>query len=53
MICPAWKDCLRPILGEIAAVIVEPVAANMGVVLPENGFLEGLRQICTERRARF
>lgn len=34
---------------QIAAVIVEPVAANMGVVLPENGFLEFLREI-TERR---
>lgn len=31
---------------EIAAVIVEPVGANMGVVLPEQGFLEGLRSIC-------
>lgn len=31
--------------GEIAAIIVEPVAANMGVVLPEDGFLEFLRQI--------
>ncbi len=30
---------------EIAAVIVEPVAANMGVVLPEAGFLEFLREI--------
>lgn len=35
--------------GEIAAVIVEPVAANMGVVLPKEGFLEGLRRICTEQ----
>ncbi|MCL2402412.1 MAG: glutamate-1-semialdehyde 2,1-aminomutase [Oscillospiraceae bacterium] len=32
--------------NEIAAVIVEPVAANMGVVLPEPGFLEGLRRCC-------
>lgn len=31
--------------GDIAAVIVEPVAANMGVVLPEDGFLEFLREI--------
>jgi glutamate-1-semialdehyde 2,1-aminomutase len=31
--------------GEIAAVIVEPVAANMGVVLPAKGFLEGLRSL--------
>jgi glutamate-1-semialdehyde 2,1-aminomutase len=30
---------------EIAAVIVEPVAGNMGCVLPEDGFLEGLRRI--------
>lgn len=33
---------------QIAAVIVEPVAANMGVVPPEPGFLEGLRKICTQ-----
>jgi glutamate-1-semialdehyde 2,1-aminomutase len=31
---------------QIAAVIVEPVAANMGVVAPAPGFLEGLRAIC-------
>jgi glutamate-1-semialdehyde 2,1-aminomutase len=31
--------------GEVAAVIVEPVAANMGVVLPEPGYLEGLRSL--------
>ena len=33
---------------EIAAVIVEPVGANMGVVPPAKGFLEGLRRLCTE-----
>jgi glutamate-1-semialdehyde 2,1-aminomutase len=32
---------------EIAAVIVEPVAANMGVVPPEPGFLQTLRELCT------
>jgi glutamate-1-semialdehyde 2,1-aminomutase len=32
--------------GEIAAVIIEPVAGNMGVVLPEPGFLQGLRALC-------
>jgi glutamate-1-semialdehyde 2,1-aminomutase len=32
--------------GEVAALIVEPVAGNMGVVPPRPGFLEGLRQIC-------
>jgi len=31
--------------GQIAAVIVEPVAANFGVILPRPGFLEGLRQL--------
>lgn len=36
---------------KIAAVIVEPVPANMGVVLPEKGFLEGLRDICTAEGA--
>lgn len=33
---------------EIAAVIVEPVAGNMGCVIPENGYLEGLRAITKE-----
>jgi glutamate-1-semialdehyde 2,1-aminomutase len=32
--------------ADIAAVIVEPVAGNMGCVLPQPGFLEGLRQLC-------
>jgi len=36
---------------QIAAVIVEPVAANMGVVPPEPGFLEGLRALCTDHGA--
>jgi len=36
---------------EIAAVIVEPVAANMGVVLPEKEFLEGLRNITEKHGA--
>ena len=35
---------------EIACIIVEPIAGNMGVVPPEEGFLEGLRAICDERR---
>jgi glutamate-1-semialdehyde 2,1-aminomutase len=35
----------------IAAVIVEPVAANMGVVPPEHGFLERLREVCTAHGA--
>ena len=37
--------------GQIACVIVEPVAANMGVVGPNKGFLEGLRAICDKEGA--
>ena len=37
--------------NKIAAVIVEPVAANMGVVPPEKGFLEALRKMTTENGA--
>jgi glutamate-1-semialdehyde 2,1-aminomutase len=32
--------------GEIAGVIVEPIAGNMGMVLPQPGFLPGLRELC-------
>jgi len=37
--------------GEIAAVIVEPVGGNMGVVPPEDGFLEGLRELTAQHDA--
>jgi glutamate-1-semialdehyde 2,1-aminomutase len=37
--------------GKIACVIVEPVAANMGVVLPKDGFLRELRTICDDNGA--
>lgn len=36
---------------QVAAVIVEPVAANMGVVPPQPGFLQGLRKLCDESGA--
>jgi glutamate-1-semialdehyde 2,1-aminomutase len=32
--------------GEIAAIIVEPVAGNMGCIPPKDGFLQGLREVC-------
>ena len=32
--------------GEIAAIIIEPVAGNMGCIIPQAGYLEGLRTIC-------
>jgi len=37
--------------GRIAALIVEPIAGNMGVVPPADGFLRGLRDICTAQGA--
>ena len=33
--------------GQIAALILEPVAGNMGLTLPQPGYLQGLREICT------
>ena len=34
--------------GEIAAIILEPVAGNMGCIVPQPGFLENIRQLCTD-----
>ena len=42
-LCEAFPD-------QIAALIVEPIAGNMGVVLPEARFLQGLRDICSRYR---
>ena len=36
--------------GAVAAIIVEPIAGNMGVVPPREGFLQGLRDLCTRER---
>jgi glutamate-1-semialdehyde 2,1-aminomutase len=45
------REAFRRQPGEIAAVLVEPVAANMGVVPPEPGYLEELRRLCDENGA--
>lgn len=45
------KQLLEESNDEVAAVIVEPVGANMGVVPPKDGFLEGLRTLCNEHKA--
>ena len=37
--------------GEIAAIIVEPVAGNMGCIPPKDGFLQGLREVCSANGA--
>jgi glutamate-1-semialdehyde 2,1-aminomutase len=44
----AVKTLVEQNKNELAAIIVEPVAGNMGCVLPQPGFLEALRQICDE-----
>lgn len=45
------EDLFRHNEGQIAAVIIEPVAGNMGCVLPENNFLQKLRTLCDEHGA--
>jgi glutamate-1-semialdehyde 2,1-aminomutase len=45
-------DAVRTVIDkEVAAVIVEPVAGNMGCIPPSDGFLQGLRDVCTENGA--
>jgi glutamate-1-semialdehyde 2,1-aminomutase len=45
------KDLFAAHADEIAAIIIEPVAGNMGCVPPVPGFLEGLRALCDEHKA--
>ena len=42
------KEAFAQVGGQIACIIVEPVAGNMNCIPPEPGFLEGLREICDE-----
>lgn len=42
----AVKQLVAEHKDEIAAIIIEPVAGNMGCILPQPGFLEGLRKLC-------
>lgn len=44
---PAVEQLLSDYSGEIAAIIVEPVAGNMGLVLPKSDFLPGLRRLAS------
>jgi len=39
--------------NEIAGIIIEPVAGNMGCIIPKNGFIEGLRKLCDENNCLF
>jgi glutamate-1-semialdehyde 2,1-aminomutase len=47
----AVEDAFTQSGEEIAAIIVEPYPANCGLILPEDGYLEGLRKACTENGA--
>lgn len=47
------KELIIENKGEIAAIILEPVAGNMGCILPQPGFLEGIRQLCDEEEIVF
>lgn len=47
----AVKACFEAHKGKIAGMIVEPVCGNMGVVLPKEGYLAGLRKLCDEHGA--
>lgn len=42
------KEIILQNKGEIACIIIEPVAGNMGCIPPKEGFLEGLRALCDE-----
>ncbi len=50
-------DAVKKLVAEnktqIAAIIIEPVAGNMGCIIPQPGFLQGLRQICNEENIVF
>jgi glutamate-1-semialdehyde 2,1-aminomutase len=48
---PALDDALAEHGAAVAAIIVEPIAANMGLVPPAPGFVEGLRARCTQHGA--
>jgi len=47
----AVRSVVESFPGEVAAVLVEPIAGNMGVVPPAPGYLEGLRALCDETGA--
>ncbi|MEA2506126.1 MAG: glutamate-semialdehyde -aminomutase [Actinomycetota bacterium] len=47
----AIRAAVEPIAGDLAAILVEPVAANMGLVIPHEGFLHDLRQVANQAGA--
>ena len=47
----ALKGAFDQLGGEIACVITEPITGNMNCILPEPGYLEGMRELCSEHGA--
>lgn len=45
------RECFKELGDQIACIIVEPVAGNMNCIPPQAGFLEALREVCTESGA--
>lgn len=44
------ENLIEANLDEIACIILEPVPGNMGCIIPEEGFLEGLRKMCDQNK---
>lgn len=44
----AVNELVHENIDEVAGIILEPIPMNMGFIMPENGFLEGLRKTCDE-----
>lgn len=44
----AVEETFRQWSGQIAGIILEPIPANVGLILPKPGYLEGLRRLCTQ-----
>lgn len=42
------KNLVKANKGELAAIIIEPIAGNMGCIVPTDSFMKGLREICTQ-----
>ncbi|WP_282113074.1 glutamate-1-semialdehyde 2,1-aminomutase [Maribacter stanieri] len=42
------KELAQANKGELAAIIIEPIAGNMGCIVPTDEFIKGLREICTQ-----
>jgi glutamate-1-semialdehyde 2,1-aminomutase len=48
---PALEKAFKEHKGKIAAIFVEPIVGNAGLILPDEGYLSGLRELCTTHGA--